>query len=456
MAPVAGLYLLMMTRTFSFHRLCLYLILVFLPGLVLAQPEGYYDSADSSSPEALRQSLHSIIDDHQRFPYTSSHTDTWDVLEIADASMQDEGNVITIYRNQPFPRQGGGNNFYNREHTWPKSYGFPDNDSSINYPYTDTHALFLSDIDYNSARSNHPFNNCGTDCFEYMTSLHDGRGGGGGAYPGDSNWQTGLFTEGKWEVWNGRRGDVARALMYMDVRYEGGVHGGSGATEPDLILTDELSLIDASRTGVNEKIAYMGMLSVLLDWHRQDPVDEVEMQHHETVAAFQGNRNPFIDHPEWSSCVFESQCNNFLINAGLSDAWFNPATNGQGFLVVVWENIQVMFVAWFTFDTERPAENVTAILGEPGHRWLTAQGSYAGDAALLDVYVSSGGVFDSAEPVVGPPVNDGTMRVNFSGCNSGTITYDIPSVQLSGEIPIERVSLDNIALCESLIQTNED
>jgi hypothetical protein len=196
----------------------------------------------------------------------------------------------------------------------------------------------------------------------------------------------------------------------------------------------------------------MGMLSVLLDWHRQDPVDLVEMQHHETVASFQGNRNPFIDHPEWASCVFEARCGDFGINAGISDAWYNPATDGQGFLIVVWENIQTMFVAWFTYDVERPPEDVQAILGEPGHRWLTAQGSYAGDTAMLDVYVTSGGVFDSAEPAVGPPVKDGTMKVQFNDCNAGVITYNISSLGLAGEIPIERIVLENVALCELLGQ----
>jgi hypothetical protein len=71
---------------------------------------------------------------------------------------------------------------------------------------------------------------------------------------------------------------------------------------------------------------------------------------------------------------------------------------------------------------------------------------------MLDVYVSSGGVFDSAEPAVGPPVQDGTMQLRFSGCNAGMIAYEIPSLDLSGEVPIERIALDNVALCESLGQ----
>lgn len=238
----------------------------------------------------------------------------------------------------------------------------------------------------------------------------------------------------------------------MDLRYEGGIHSISKVMEPDLILTDDLQLIENSFTGKNESTAYMGMLSVLLEWHKQDPVDLVEIQHHETVASFQGNRNPFIDHPEWASCVFEDQCGGFEINAGISDAWYNADTNGQGFLVVVWENIRMMFVAWFTYDIERPPGDVQAILGDPRHRWLTAQGPFSGDTATLDIYVTSGGVFDSAEPDVGTPLKDGSMQVKFTGCNAGVITYLIPSSGLSGEIPIERIVLDNVSLCESLSQ----
>ena len=70
--------------------------------------------------------------------------------------------------------------------------------------------------------------------------------------------------------------------------------------------------------------------------------------------------------------------NTFEINAGLNDAWLNSATSGQGFLITVFPERKEMFLAWFTYDTERPPEDVTALLGEPGHRWLTAQGPYDG------------------------------------------------------------------------------
>lgn len=141
----------------------------------------------------------------------------------------------------------------------------------------------------------------------------------------------------------------------------------------------------------------------------------------------------------------------FQITNGINDAWYNPATNGQGFLMTVFPDIQSMFVAWFTYDVERPPEDVTAILGEPGHRWLTAQGPYAGDKATLTITVTEGGVFDAAEPPASNDgVGDGTMVVEFADCSAGMVTYEIPSLGLSGEIPIQRIVEDNVPLCEAL------
>lgn len=142
----------------------------------------------------------------------------------------------------------------------------------------------------------------------------------------------------------------------------------------------------------------------------------------------------------------------FEINPGLNDAWYNPLTAGQGLLATVFPETKVLFLAWFTYDVERPAPDVTAVLGDPGHRWLTAQGSYEGDTAVLDIQVSSGGVFDSALPQVGPPVRDGTMVITWSDCESAQLSYEIESLGISGQIPIERVVPDNVALCEALQQ----
>ncbi|MCB9853682.1 MAG: endonuclease [Phycisphaerales bacterium] len=282
-----------------------------------APPAGYYDSVDTTSSATLRTTLHNVIKDHTRYPYTSSSTDTWDILEEAQQDPANSSHIIDVYGNKSIAKIGGGTGPYNREHSWPKSYGFP-NDGNDNYPYTDCFQLFLCDSDYNSARSNKPFRYCDAGCTEEPTVFNNGQGGGAGGYPGNSNWTSGNFTLGTWEVWAGRRGDIARAQFYLDVRYEGGVHGITGAPEPDLILTDNEALIDSSNTGQNRSVAYMGMLSVLLQWHLQDPVDDWERHRNDIVASYQGNRNPFIDHPEWVDCIFNGVCGGIAAPTGLS------------------------------------------------------------------------------------------------------------------------------------------
>ena len=135
-------------------------LLLCLPFVALADPpDGYYDVIDATNSTTLRTTLHTVIDDHERFPYTSSSTDTWDILNLADEDPNNSGNILDVYRNASYPKISGGVRDYNREHTWPKSYGFPDN-TSDNYPYTDCHMLFLCDGGYNSSRGNNPYRDC--------------------------------------------------------------------------------------------------------------------------------------------------------------------------------------------------------------------------------------------------------------------------------------------------------
>jgi hypothetical protein len=144
----------------------------------------------------------------------------------------------------------------------------------------------------------------------------------------------------------------------------------------------------------------------------------------------------------------------FQINAGLNDAWFNPATSGQGFFINVFPDIREMFVGWFTYDTERPPDGADASLGEPGHRWLTAQGPYDGDTATLTIFLTEGGVFDEImPPTTTDPGGDGTLTIEFADCGEGLVSYEIESLGLSGEIPIQRITLDNVPLCEALAAT---
>jgi endonuclease I len=266
-----------------------------------AASTGYYGTVNTGSASALRSSLHLVIDDHTRFGYTASTTDTWDVLAVADQDPMNSSRILDIYKNASYAKATGGNDFYNREHTWPNSLGFP-NDGASNYPYTDLHMLMASDISYNSTRSNKPYDNCPSGCTEYPTQATNGQGGGSGVYPGNSNWSNSSV----FQVWHRFKGNVARAMFYMDLRYEGGSHGVTGASEPDLRLTSDLSLVVG--TGSNASVAYMGKLSTLLQWHLDDPVDATEQLRNDVIYSYQGNRNPFVDNPQWVACIYQSVC----------------------------------------------------------------------------------------------------------------------------------------------------
>ena len=271
---------------------------------------GYYSRVNTSSASQLRCSLHETIKGHTAYPYSATTTDTWDILEIADEDPNNAGRILDAYRNRSYikgsERAGTGTGItYNREHTWPNSLGFGSatGDKGLPYaPYTDTHMLYLTDTTYNADRGNKPYANCALSggCGERATEANAGFGGGSGVYPGNSNWVKGPDgNSGSFEVWGHRKGDIARAVLYMAIRYEGGVHPTNGQGEPDLELTDDRSKIVITSASP----AYMGLLSTLLAWHQADPVDNAERERNEVIYSFQGNRNPFIDHPEWASAT---------------------------------------------------------------------------------------------------------------------------------------------------------
>ena len=148
-----------------------------------------------------------------------------------------------------------------------------------------------------------------------------------------------------------------------------------------------------------------------------------------------------------------AQVDTSRINVGLNDAWYNPETDGQGFFINVFPMLNVVSLAWFTYDTELPAVGAWANLGDPGHRWFTAVGPIVGNQVLMDIEMTSAGLFDTATEIqrTNPPGSDGTILLTFSSCNSGTVEYDITSINGHGTVPIQRVVDDNITLCELLI-----
>jgi len=144
------------------------------------------------------------------------------------------------------------------------------------------------------------------------------------------------------------------------------------------------------------------------------------------------------------------------LNAGMNDAWYDPATDGQGFFITVFPDTGVASLAWFTYDTEFPPLTATARLGDPGHRWLTALGPIVGNQVTMNIEFTSGGIFDAASEITRtePPGSDGTIKLTFSSCNSGVVEYNIPSINRQGVVNIQRVANDNIVVCEELTIAN--
>lgn len=144
----------------------------------------------------------------------------------------------------------------------------------------------------------------------------------------------------------------------------------------------------------------------------------------------------------------------FRITKALAGGWFNPEVDGQGFLLDVYENINFLFMAWYTFDTMRPDASIPSTVGEAGQRWLTAQGPYGQDSANLDLFNAKGMVFNSPSPPVDNQP-DGTLDIQFTSCTEGSIDYSITSAGISGTIPIQPLvgpDLDSstLELCEDL------
>jgi len=140
------------------------------------------------------------------------------------------------------------------------------------------------------------------------------------------------------------------------------------------------------------------------------------------------------------------------LNPGLNDAWYDTETDGQGFFITVFPDLNVVSLAWFTYDTELPPVDAEANLGDPGHRWLTALGPIEGNQVLMNIDIASGGIFDTATDIqhTDPPGSDGTIILTFDSCNSGTVEYDITSIDRQGTVHIRRVADDNIVICEAL------
>ena len=256
-------------------------------------------ATSSLPPPPSRAALHNLVRTTQRdvLPYTSSYReDTWDGLIDLDGTGGDNNNdgksdyVGLIYASDRViaSTPHGTSDSWNREHLWPKSAGVgtggPD--------YTDLHHLRPSFWALNSARGNKWFGECGIGSGEQSSTTRSSSECRRPAHE-----LAAQETETDSEAWLPPphvRGDIARALLFMDLRYDGDME------EYDLILTDCPHLADD-----DGRISELGYLSQLLQWHVDDPVDDAEIERNGRVCErWQGNRNPFIDHPHWVETYF--------------------------------------------------------------------------------------------------------------------------------------------------------
>jgi len=232
--------------------------------------DGYYKVVDNFEQNDLKTVLHNIIKGHTEIEYTdnSSDMDVWRALEQTDEDPNNSDNVILLYLGTSIPKASKAKNnqgdYWNREHVWAKSRG--DFGTSLGAG-TDLHHLRPSDATVNSARGNKWFDNGGEFHREAKECKTDS----------DS-----------WEPRDAVKGDIARMMFYMAVRYE---------------AEDGLDL-ELTNNPTDDKSPDHGVLSTLLEWNKQDPVDAFETKRNETIYTIQGNRNPFIDFPDFANYIF--------------------------------------------------------------------------------------------------------------------------------------------------------
>lgn len=232
--------------------------------LIGALDNTYYQDALGKTGTALKGALHAIISDQTKLSYSQ----VWDALKATDEDPANASNVILLYTGRSEPKSDNGGNVgqWNREHVWAKSHG---DFGTATGPGTDIHHLRPADVSVNSTRGNKDFDDGGTEL---------------GDAPGN-------YTDGdSFEPRDAVKGDVARMILYMAVRYEG---------------DDSFADLEPNDSVSNGSAPNIGRLSVLKTWSEQDPPDSFEQRRNDVIFdEFQHNRNPFIDHPEWVEAIW--------------------------------------------------------------------------------------------------------------------------------------------------------
>lgn len=214
--------------------------------LMAAPPPGYYDAANGLTGEALRRALRDRIDHQTVIPYSGPRGSVTQALMETDAV---PGGVRLLYSRATHP---SASREWNKEHVWPQSHGVKTGPG-----HSDLHHIFACDQTVNNRRGDLRFD-------------------ASGSRPGHAEAPDARVDEDSWEPPDYHKGDVARALMYMDVRY-------------------------------GFRLAEMGDPALMLAWHQLDPVDEFERRRNDLIdSRWQHNRNPFVDRPELAGAIWGS------------------------------------------------------------------------------------------------------------------------------------------------------
>jgi endonuclease I len=259
--------------------------------LPAAEPPGYYAAAEGLTGSALRGALHDIVTrPHRPLSYTATRA----AIEYCDEDPANAARVLLVYTRRSeaktnfvrSPPQNDGE--WNREHLWPNSAGL----NSSGADYADLNNLRAADATVNNTRGNFPFD--------------ETTAGVTARVPADDEAPLCTSDSDSWEPPPEMKGDIARAMLYMELRYD-----GETADEADLRLTDDQSLTGGS-------LPYSGRLTTLLLWHYADPVSTAESRRNDRVHERQGNRNPFVDRPAWVESLWGNPADLAVARTGQS------------------------------------------------------------------------------------------------------------------------------------------
>ena len=272
-----------------------------MPSISFADPpDGYYESAVGKTGAHLKRVIHTIVDGHNVLPYTDMNNkdwldgkdiDVWEALVDTDSACPDDPGckeVRLFYLGEArhinkANRGPGGDDTWERAHVWPTSRG----EFKGKVGYTDLHHIRPADRNLNGAEGHWNYG-YGHGSAPVPDKLADGRERDSGAHRNEDS--------PSFEPPDRAKGQVARMIFYMAVRYEGQVSKGM----PDL----EILVGNETPT----KHPSLGDLCTLLSWNDMFGPTDFERRRNDRVHVLQGNRNPFIDKPEWANLIWGHRC----------------------------------------------------------------------------------------------------------------------------------------------------